>query len=367
MVRLAPLLSLCVLAACNADGTPSADDTSTGEPPATGDSSSTPTPTSDEGSSGLPPADSSTGSGEEDGTSSSGGSGTLLDVYDLKGEALYPEGVAWDPVARAFYVGSLGDGSLHRVDVDSGGEQAMFAAAPKGAWSTSGIKVDADARRLWACTSQTDGAKVQAVWVFDLETAALLETFDLAVIADGADCNDLALGPDGRAYVSDPPLGVVHRLELGGTAEIWATSPSFTPDVPGLGLNGLAITPDESALVVAKFLPPTLFRISLADAAVTKIMLTGEVFEGGTAIAGADGIVFLGDALFVVFDDVVKRVDLDSGATMGEVSTIEPPDDGLSTATVADGELYVVKSEVTAFVLGQRPELPFQLLRVPVR
>ena len=354
-----------MLGACGSDDAPPADDTTTGEPSGSTGTPTTSGPAPSEESSGMPSAD-STSSGEEESGGSTGPSGDLLDVYDLKGDELYPEGVAWDPVARAFYVGSLGDGSLHRVDVESGGEQTMFAAAPKGAWSTSGIKVDADARRLWACTSQTDGGKVQAVWVFDLDTAELLQTFDLAEIADGADCNDLALGPDGRAYVSDPPLGVVHRLEFGGAGEIWATSPSFIPDVPGLGLNGLAVTPDESALIVAKFVPPTLFRIALDDATVTKITLTGDLFEGGTAIAGADGIVFVDEALFVVFDDVVKRVELDAGATMGVVSTIETPDDGLSTATVAEGELYVVKSEVTAFVLGQPPDLPFQLLRVAV-
>jgi sugar lactone lactonase YvrE len=343
LVRRPLCLSLVfVLLACGSDEGPLVDDTTTGEPPAsTGAPMTTASAETTEGSTG-PSADGTTESGGDEESSGSTGAGSgLKDVYDLDGAGLFPEGVTWDPVARAFYVGSLGDGSVHRVD--------------------------AETRRLWACASERGGGKAQVVWVFDLESTELLESFDLGEIADGADCNDVALGPDGRAYASDPPLGVVHRLELGGTAEIWATSPSFTPDVPGLGLNGLAVTPDESALIVAKFLPPTLFRISLEDpTAITKITLTGDLFEGGTAISGADGIVFVGDALFVVFDDVVKRVDLDAGATMGVVSTIDPPSDGLSTATVAEGELYVVKSEVTAFVLGQRPELPFQILRVPV-
>jgi sugar lactone lactonase YvrE len=368
LVRRPLCLSLVfVLLACGSDDGPPVDDTTTGEPPAsTGAPMTTASAETTEGSTG-PSADGTTESGGDEESSGSTGAGSgLKDVYDLDGAGLFPEGVTWDPVARAFYVGSLGDGSVHRVDAETG-EQKTFSSPIALAWSTSGIKVDADNRRLWACASERGGGKAQVVWVFDLESTELLESFDLGDIADGADCNDVALGPDGRAYASDPPLGVVHRLELGGTAEIWATSPSFTPDVPGLGLNGLAVTPDESALIVAKFLPPTLFRISLEDpTAITKITLTGDLFEGGTAISGADGIVFVDDALFVVFDDVVKRVDLDAGATMGVVSTIDPPSDGLSTATVAEGELYVVKSEVTAFVLGQRPELPFQILRVPV-
>lgn len=370
MRRPAFLLLALGLVACGSDDGQSADDSTTGDASgSTGGPTSTTDPATSEPSTGPGLDDTTGGSTEDDGSSSTGPEGVLQDVYDLEGDALYPEGITWDPTTRSFFVGSLGDGSLHRIDVESGGKQTVFAEPPEGAWSTSGIAVDAENRRLWACTSQTDGDKVQAVWVLDLETAELLETFDLADIAEGADCNDLTVGPDGSAYVTDPPLGVVHHLELGGAAEIWATSPSFTPDVPGLGLNGIAVTPDGSALVVAKYLPPTLFRIELDDpTAITKIVLGGDFFEGGTAIAGADGIVFVGDALFVVFDDVVKRVDFDDpGMTMGTVSTIEPPSDGLSTATEAEGELYVVKSEVTAFVLGDPPDLPFQILRVPTR
>lgn len=372
---LSLLLSLSGHAGCSSDDGQPADDGTTGEMPAsTGASTSTTDPaTSDpstsDASTGHASGDTTGAATEGDESGSTGSEGILRDVYDLEGQTLYPEGVAWDPETRSFFVGSLGDGSLHRVDVGNDGKQSMFAAAPAGAWSTSGIAVDAENRRLWACTSQTEPEKVQAVWVLDLETAEIVETFDLGEIDEGADCNDLTVGPDGSAYVTDPPLGVVHRLELGGTAEIWATSPSFTPDVPGLGLNGITVTPDASALIVAKYVPPTLFRIELDDpTAITKIVLGGDLFQGGTAIAGADGIVFVGDALFVVFDDVVKRVDFDDpGMTMGTVSTLEPPSDGLSTAAEAEGELYVVKSEVTAFVLGEPPDLPFQILRVPTR
>lgn len=357
------LLALAPLACTDDPGEP-ADGSSTDATASSGGSD--PGTTTAPGTTG-PEGDSTTAAASTDGgTSTTGPSGDLLDVYDLKGDTLFPEGVTFDPVDRAFYVGSLGDGSLQRVDVALEGEQSVFASPTDGEWSTAGIKVDADTRRLWACTSQTGAAKRNEVWVYDLGSAELLEAIDLSAIADEASCNDLAIGPDGRAYVSDPVLGAVHRLELGGTPELWATASNFAPEIPGLGLNGLAITPDESALVLAKYLPPTLFRIELDDpAAITKVVLSGEFFQGGTATAGADGIIFLDDALYVVFDDVIKRVDFEPGGAAGVVSDVESPTDGLSTATVAEGELYVVKSEVNDFVLGQAPDLPFQILRIP--
>jgi hypothetical protein len=37
---------------------------------------------------------------------------------------------------------------------------------------------------------------------------------------------------------------------------------------------------------------------------------------------------------------------------------------GLSTATVAEGQLYVIKSDVTNFVLNRPLDLPFEIFRV---
>lgn len=367
-MRNPTVLLLLALVACG-DDDPEASSTSGGTSGSeTGSStSSSSTDASTSGSSTTAPGSSSgtpmTSSGES--SSSSGGDDGLLDVYDLEGDMLYPEGVAYDPTDKAFYVGSLGDGSLHRIDAD--GTQSLFAAAPRGEWATSGIAVDEANRRLWACAGQGDAEQQQVIWVYDLASGDLGETFVLGDIAEGADCNDVTVGPGSLAYVSDPPLGVVHRLEFGGTAEIWATDDRFAPKIAGLGLNGLAVTPDESALILAKFIMPTLFRISLDDPSdITEVELSGDSFTGGSPTSGADGIVFVGDALFVTFDAVVKRVDFNDDATTGVVSTLEVPDDGLSTAANAEESLFVVKSEVTTFVLGGRPELPFQILRVPL-
>jgi hypothetical protein len=66
-----------------------------------------------------------------------------------------------------------------------------------------------------------------------------------------------------------------------------------------------------------------------------------------------------------VFDDVVAEVTFGADWTTGDVRILTPPYAGLSTGTIAEGEVYVVKSEVTAFALGSAPDLPFRISRVP--
>lgn len=359
MQRLAcPALMLCSILACGDDGAGGGSGGST----AAGSESSGTTPTTSSTSTGD--ASTSTAAESSGESSSSGGDDGLLDVYDLEGDMLFPEGVAFDPDGQAFFVGSLGDGSIHRIAAD--GTQSMFSAGPDGEWSTAGIKVDAERGRVWACSGQSDGMQTQAVWQLDLASGDVDNVFDLGEITDGADCNDVAVDADGVVYVSDPPLGAVHRI-ADGSAEPWITDPMFAPTA-GLGLNGLAATPDGEYLVLAKFAPPTLFRISFADPTdIVTVAFDGDPFTPHTPTSGADGIVFAGDALYVTFADHVKRVDFDDTWAMGTVTDIEVPGagTGLSTATEANGAVFVVKSEVTAWVLGQDPELPFQILRVP--
>ena len=349
----APILCAGLLVACT-------DDDSSAETSADGTGAPDETASSTEGA--------TQGAVDETAGDTAGtGSGVeLMDVYDLEGDEIFPEGVTWDPVTQSFYVGSVHDGVIRSIAAD--GTQAMFAPAPGEDWSSSGLKVDAAARRLWVCTGDGMEGGVRGVHVLDLDTAEEITFFDLADIDPDGGCNDLALDAEGRAYVSDPGLSVVHRLALPDAGEIWAEHPDFAQELPGLGLNGLAVTPDQTYLVLAKFITTRLFRIALDDPGdVVDIELSGDEFSGEAAISGADGIIFVGDDLYVVFAESVKRVELADDWSTGVVTHVEVPGagNGLSTATAADGSAFVVKSEITAWVIRADPELPFQIIRVP--
>ena len=282
----------------------------------------------------------------------------LADRYELSSPDSVPEGVAYDPEERMFYATSLQGGGIVRVDAE--GQESVFHAADNRA-ELVGTKVDAQRRRLWVCAQKVDGGD-NRVWVFDLASGELAREFFLGAVAGSGSCNDLVLDSAGIAYVTDPANPNLYRLDAAtGSAAILVSDPLLA-DVTGagLGLNGIALTPDESALIVARFFPASLLRVSLPDgAAVEPIVLTGD------ALPSPDGLAVLDGDVYSVSNASVSRIRLNQDFNAGEVVNAEQIS-GLSTATVAESALYVIKSDVLNFVLKQPLDTPFEIFRIDV-
>ncbi len=280
----------------------------------------------------------------------------LQSRYVLSSEDSVPEGIAFDPVERAFYVTSLQGASIVRVAAD--GTESTFRPADNRA-QIGGAKIDADARRLWVCAQQVDGMDSR-VWVYDLTSEELTNEFLLGALTTNASCNDLALDADGVAYVTDPANPFIYRLDARTDAgEILASDPLFNDLTgAGLGLNGIAVSPAGDALLVAKFFPAGLLRVSLPDGGtITQVALAGD------ELPSPDGLVFLNEDLYAVSGEAVSRIRPEAGFSSAMV-TVAGQISGLSTATTADDAIYVVKSEVVNFVLGAPLETPFEIFRV---
>lgn len=280
----------------------------------------------------------------------------LLDRYVLSSDDSVPEGVAFDPVERNFYATSLVGGSIVRIDPL--GRETVFRAADNRA-SLLGVKIDADRRRLWVCAQQVDGID-NRVWVFSLASGQLDMEFLLGALATDGSCNDLALDSNGVAYVTDSTNPYLYRLDPAtGTGGILTTNP-LLDDITGLGLglNGIAIAPDESALIVGKFVPASLLRVSLGDTDDIQVITLA-----GDTLPSPDGLAVLDGDLYTVSDSTVSRVRLSPDFRSGDVVTA-PQISGLSTATVAESQLYVIKSDVLNSVLNRPLDLPFEIVRV---
>lgn len=296
----------------------------------------------------------------------------LLSRYTLSSPDSIPEGIAFDPVERAFYVTSLQGGSITRIDAD--GSESLFRQADDRA-RIAGAKIDADKRLLWVCAKFVDGVD-DRVWVLDLNTGELVQEYLLGALTSGGACNDLTLTDEGEiAYVSDSSNPFIYRLNaLTGEGSILATDPLFV-DITGqgIGINGLVVSPDGTALIIVKSFPSQMFRVSLPDGeSISQVSLSGDALAStipdtplGDIAFGGDGLALLGGYVYVVTPSAVSRVLLAKDYASGKVVTIPQIDGiGLTTATVAGDALYVIKSEAGPFALDRPIDLPFEFFRV---
>jgi len=77
-----------------------------------------------------------------------------------------------------------------------------------------------------------------------------LEGHSAALPDPKALCNDIAVGSDGTAYITDSFTPNVYSLKPGGSAlEVFATDPALAPAKDGVGLDGIAFGSDGNLYV----------------------------------------------------------------------------------------------------------------------
>lgn len=134
-------------------------------------------------------------------------------AFRLPEKDLIPEGIAHDPETGAFFVGSLHKRKIVRID-KAGKASDFTASGQDGLWDVLGLRVDPAARTLWACSAAGASAGEQdgtsSLFRYDLKTGKLLDRYDLP--GRPRLCNDIALGRDGEAFVTDSKGGMLHRL-----------------------------------------------------------------------------------------------------------------------------------------------------------
>lgn len=293
----------------------------------------------------------------------------LQEQYVLSSQSSLPEGVAFDAASESFFATAISGGQITRVTAL--GQELVFHRSDEPNLSFSGAHVDDARRLLWVCAVDVKSgpAPRSRIVAFDIARGGkIVRSVDLG---DGSFCNDLTTDDDGAVYATDSALPHVYRLapEAEGV-DVFATDPRFAPATPGvIGLNGVDIAPDGESLLVAKSVPPTLFRVPLHEPdEVGVVTFSGDAFgmPGDPRFPGPDGIEFLGDELYVAYDGGVQQLRF-AGEQFDHavVRTTTAVPTGLTSLTVAEGRLYAIDSEVYRVMYGgQPPELPFRILHV---
>src|SRR6202049_4017397 len=168
------------------------------------------------------------------------------------------------------YAGSFNLGGV--VKAASGGKAEQFIKPGAGdSRSTLGVLADEKGGMLYVCSNDLSGlgvagprdAKGAALKLFDLKSGVLKGSF--ALKDPKSLCNDIAIGSDGTAYVTDSFTPNVYSLKPGGSAlEVFATDPALTPAKDGVGLDGIAFGSDGN-LYVTTYITAALFKIAVKD------------------------------------------------------------------------------------------------------
>lgn len=212
-------------------------------------------------------------------------------AFVLKERDLAPEGIAYDPVERRFYISSI---SKHKIIVvGEDGVVADFKRTRQDVLGeTLGMKVDARRRYLWVVSDSSapggapgenvllgDAGRQCGVFQYDLRNGELLYKHLLPAGSRGF-LNDVALTSTGEAFVTNSGTGEVFRMSpVRDGAEL------FLPANTVPQANGIAVSSDDKVLFVAGWLG--VARVDIATRHVKILSKPKNISD-----AGLDGMYF---------------------------------------------------------------------------
>ncbi|HEX8153933.1 MAG TPA: hypothetical protein VF698_12440 [Thermoanaerobaculia bacterium] len=209
---------------------------------------------------------------------------------------LVPEGIAYDPVTKRFFVGSTWRRKIVAIDAKGAARDFFNGAADDGVWGFVGMRVDAKRRRLWAIHSHA-GADMPMVRMnaadegrtgvleFDVDSGRLVRRYELQ--PRGSFLNDLVLASNGDLYLTNTMDHTIYTIPRGGELQ------AFVRLDPYQWPNGIDLTPDGTRLVVATY--GNLITIDLRDK--TKRVVT---MPPGVTFRMSDGLYVHGNSVIGV-------------------------------------------------------------------
>ena len=173
----------------------------------------------------------------------------------LPGTRIFPESIT-STADGALIIGSLGHGNILRVAPGKTTAEEWIKAGTGGLNGVLGVYADEKNKLLWVCSNNLEGkGEATAVMSFDLKSGAPKRTYRLP--GEGPLCNDIAVGSDGTAYVSDTRLNSILMLRPGAKSlEVAAKDPLLA------GADGLAFG-DKSTLYVNSVSANKILRLDL--------------------------------------------------------------------------------------------------------
>ena len=227
-------------------------------------------------------------------------------AFTLPETDLIPEGIAYDPVDKAFFLSSLHKRKIVRVRLRANRAAVVedfTGQAQDGLYSTLGMKVDATRRILWVCSSaesfmegysDADSGKA-ALFKYDLKTRRLIRKYELGPQPAHL-LNDLALNAQGDVFVTDTFSGEIFTVRADKDAlEVFIPTGTFT------AANGIAISDDGRKLFISD-VPWGVYVVDVQTKQSERLPQTA-----GISPSGSDGLYFYDHSLIGIINIISER------------------------------------------------------------
>lgn len=221
-------------------------------------------------------------------------------AFSLPERDLIPEGMAYDPVEEAFYIGSLQKCKIIRVDKNQ--RITDFTAERQdGMLRVLGMRVDTERRILWVASAYgfirpdipEELLGSTGVFKFNLQTGELIKKYMLPQ-EEGHYLNDLTIHPNGDVYITDWRIYGVYKI----SAETDVLEKFI--DMPRQP-NGIDLSDDGGRLFIAG---DGMSVVDLATGEFRELAYPVNMFVSG------DGCYFYKNSLIAVQNNKVTRFHL---------------------------------------------------------
>ncbi len=253
---------------------------------------------------------------------------------------VFPESVTSN-AAGDLFVGSSAKGTIYRARSGEADASPWIEPQTSGMSAVLGVFADDRSNTLYACSvafgaPPDKAAALSALRAFDLKTGAPKAAYPLPEGSKSL-CNDIAVGKDGSAYVSETSGGRILRLKKGGAAlQEWIKDERLA------GVDGIALGGD-GAVYVNSVSSGRMFRV-----AVGKDGSAGAITEltPSLKLNRPDGLRSIGGLRFLQAEGGAGRIS--ELVISGDQTTVVPlksGEPGLTAVTVARGKAWAVNAK----------------------
>lgn len=258
-------------------------------------------------------------------------------AFRLADARLIPEGIAFDPDGRRFFIGSIAQRKI--VVSDRVGRVRDYSHPDDKLDAVLGLAVDPRRRILYAVSTNgfEDSARVErrnAVLRYDLARNRLAARYEVPAALQ---LNDIAVAPDGSLYATDSGAGSIYRMRPGESA----LAP-FGPAQAAPGANGIAVGADGAVYVAVS---TGIVRLD-ADGTPQRLAQPDSVVTGGIDglywhegdLVGVQNVANPGRVVRIRLADGGRRIDSLRVLQSHHHRAFDEP----TTGAIVDGALHVL-------------------------